>query len=407
MFRRLLRTDHAYRRHCDGPFAIERERYLRYCADSGATFITLRMKSNELLWAARLLPSTAPQGVGMKELLVMVRKRTSIHKGQTTRERFIAITRPWLRYLGWWRGPQAEIRFQDQLDQYVAWMRSERGFSASTIVQWQRQIRAFLRWYSESNRELSDLRPSDIDCYLTSAGAQRWSRISMRNNAGALRAFLRYAATRGACDPRLSASVRGPRIYGQESLPFAPAWSDVQRILADSLTDSRRDVRDRAILMLLAIYGMRSGEVASLQLAHVDWRKRGIHVFRLKRRQPQVYPLIQSVAEALSRYIDTVRPKSPHQEIFLGLHSPQRPLTGGAMHNVVSRRFLALGISVPRRGPHALRHACATRLIGEGLTLKEIGDHLGHRSTSATSIYAKVNLAALREVGDFDLGDLQ
>jgi site-specific recombinase XerD len=41
------------------------------------------------------------------------------------------------------------------------------------------------------------------------------------------------------------------------------------------------------------------------------------------------------------------------------------------------------------------------------MTLKEIGDHLGHRSTSATSIYAKVNIGSLREVGAFDLGDLQ
>ena len=52
-----------------------------------------------------------------------------------------------------------------------------------------------------------------------------------------------------------------------------------------------------------------------------------------------------------------------------------------------------------------MRHACAVRLLAEGLTLKEIGDHLGHRST-ATSIYAKVNMAALREVGAFDLGDV-
>jgi site-specific recombinase XerD len=342
----------------------------------------------------------------MRELLVMVRKRTSVHEGQTTRQRFIDITRPWLRHLGWWREPKPDFSFQSQLDAYVAWMRDERGFSPSTVVGWQRKIRAFLQWCSASERQLSDLRPADIDHYLASGGAQRWSRISVHHNAGALRAFLRYAAARGACDPRLPTTIRGPRIYDQESLPFAPAWSDVQRILADTLTDRRRDVRDRAILMLLAIYGMRSGEVASLQLDHVDWSKRVIRVFRLKRREPQVYPLILSVAAALARYIDTVRPKSPHREIFLGLQSPQRPLSAGAMHNVVGRRFLALGIRVAHRGPHALRHACATRLIGEGLTLKEIGDHLGHRSTSATSIYAKVNLAALREVGDFDLGDL-
>jgi integrase/recombinase XerD len=180
----------------------------------------------------------------------------------------------------------------------------------------------------------------------------------------------------------------------------------VQRILANTLTNQRRDVRDRAILMLLAIYGMRSGEVAALQLDHVDWRKRIIRVYRLKRREPQLYPLTASVAEALARYIDTVRPKSPHREIFLGLQSPRRPLTNCGIYRVVRRQFVALGVQIAHRGPHALRHACAARLMADGLTLKQIGDHLGHRSTSATSIYAKVNLTALREVGDFDLGDL-
>jgi site-specific recombinase XerD len=58
-------------------------------------------------------------------------------------------------------------------------------------------------------------------------------------------------------------------------------------------------------------------------------------------------------------------------------------------------------------GPHALRHSCAAKLLADGLTLKEIGDHLGHRSTSATMTYTKIDLASLRQVGDFDLGDLQ
>ena len=81
-------------------------------------------------------------------------------------------------------------------------------------------------------------------------------------------------------------------------------------------------------------------------------------------------------------------------------------MKAGSIFNVANRQFVALGIEAVHRGGHALRNACAVRLLAEGLTLKEIGDHLGHRSTSATSTYAKVNIAALREVGAFDLGDL-
>ena len=76
------------------------------------------------------------------------------------------------------------------------------------------------------------------------------------------------------------------------------------------------------------------------------------------------------------------------------------------MGQSVSRRLHALGVPLPHYGPHALRHACATHLLERGLSLKEIGDHLGHRSPEATRIYAKVDLAGLRAVGDFDLEGL-
>jgi len=73
---------------------------------------------------------------------------------------------------------------------------------------------------------------------------------------------------------------------------------------------------------------------------------------------------------------------------------------------LVSSRLSELSIQSQRRGPHSLRHACAGHLLAEGLSLKEIGDHLGHRSAYATRIYAKVDLAGLRAVANFELGGL-
>ena len=67
-------------------------------------------------------------------------------------------------------------------------------------------------------------------------------------------------------------------------------------------------------------------------------------------------------------------------------------------------RFARLGITGMPRGPHLLRHACASHLLEEGFSLKEIGDHLGHRNPQSTRIYAKVDLRGLREVARFEVG---
>lgn len=390
----------------DAPFADERNRYLSHCAAHGASPGVLRVKRNELLWIAQRLSPDADRGVGMAELLPIAQERQNLHGAATAARRVVDIARPWLRFLGWWREPAVPFSHGDQLDRYIAWMRDERGFTPSTVEQWGRMTRRFLRWCGEAGRQLGDLTAADIDNYVAAQGKGRWARVSSANMVSALRAFLRYAANEGWCSNGLAESVSRPRLYQQESLPYAPDWSAVQQMLADVDTDRPRDIRDRAILLLLALYGMRSGEVAALRLDQIDWAGRTLRLIRLKRRQPQIYPLLPAVAEALARYVDTVRPPSSCPEVFLCMQAPLRPLKAGSIFDVANRRFVALGIAAAHRGGHALRHACAVRLLAEGLTLKEIGDHLGHRSASATSTYAKVNMAALREVGAFDLGDV-
>jgi len=390
----------------DAPFADERNRYINHCAAHGSRPAVLRIKSNELLWIARRLGPDAHRGVGMTELLLIAQERQNLHGAATAARRVIDIGRPWLRFLGWWREPASPFSYQGQLDRYVTWMRDERGFTPSTVEQWGRTSRRFLRWCAEADRPLGDLTAGDIDNYIATQGKGRWARVSTASMVSALRAFLRYAAKEGWCSERLAESISRPRLYQQESLPYAPDWSAVQQMLADVDTDRPRDIRDRAILLLLALYGMRSGEVAALRLDQIDWAGRTLRLIRLKRRQPQIYPLLPTVAEALARYVDNVRPPSCCPEVFLCMQAPRRPLKAGSIFDVANRRFVALGIEAAHRGGHALRHACAMRLLAEGLTLKEIGDHLGHRSTSATRTYAKVNMAALREVGAFDLGDV-
>ena len=92
--------------------------------------------------------------------------------------------------------------------------------------------------------------------------------------------------------------------------------------------------------------------------------------------------------------------------LFLTLMAPFRGLHQTGVTTIVARRLDRLGVSVKRRGPHALRHAAAQHLLDHGMSMKVIGDFLGHSSLSSTAVYAKVNLKSLREVADIELGGL-
>lgn len=165
-------------------------------------------------------------------------------------------------------------------------------------------------------------------------------------------------------------------------------------------------LRARAILSLLAIYGLRSGEVSRLMLSDIDWREEVFVVNHSKRGGPQPYPLQRQVGDAILQYLKGGRPRCSCRHLFVTLTPPYRPLSTSALWALTSKRLRAAGIQCQRRGPHVLRHARATRLLHMGASLKEIGDLLGHRSLESVGIYAKVDVPALRAVAAVDLGGL-
>ena len=313
----------------------------------------------------------------------------------------------WLRFLGRFEEARpTPFLFDNLIKDFAHYMREERGLSEATIGGRCWHAAKFLTWLMSQNHCLADVSVRDVDAFLSWKGSQDWGRVSVATSARALRSFFRHAEMRGWCAGGIADGIHGPRLFKHESLSVGPAWADVQRLITSTDSDRPRDIRDKAILMLFAIYGFRSAEVAGLQLDQVNWERESFAIMRPKQRRAQEYPLIHSVCEAIIRSLQQVRRRCSRREIFLTLKAPFRRLSPGALHHLVSSRFGALQIESLHRGPHSLRHACAGHLVAERFSLKEVGDHLGHCSAFATRIYAKVNLAGLQEVGNFDLGGL-
>ena len=413
MFEELFKLPSVLARHKSAPYAEERKRYLSHCAQQGYARATLLVMAHELLWVARKL-SVYPTLRLTPEQIKAVAKgwaQREHHCGHAlnkrwTRARFIHVAKLWLHFLGCLHEPKEPIPFAPLVTDFSTWLEHERGLSSTTIRSWCGYLRQFLCWYSDKMRPFAAVRIMDVDEFLATCGTRGCSRVSINNMATALRAFFRYARTKGWCAASIAETIKGPRIYTQENLPSGPSWDDVRRLLVSMETNQSPDIRDRAIVMLFAIYGFRATEVAKLRLEDINWEHDQIIMCRVKGRGSQVYPLLPTVGNAIVRYLREVRPQSSRREVFLTLAAPLRPISTGGLHSLTSRRMVKLGIRTSHRGPHSLRHACAAHLVSEGFSLKEIGDHLGHRSSSATRIYAKVDLQGLREVATFDVGGL-
>jgi integrase/recombinase XerD len=294
-------------------------------------------------------------------------------------------------------------RFESWLAEFDDYMLNERGLAAATRRGRRFVINRFLSKMVAPGDSPASLTITDVDAFLQSLGEQGGhSRVSLQMVAGCLRAFFRYGATRGWCRNGLAEAINSPRVYSLDSLPTGPSWEDVKRLLALNEGNKPTDIRARAILMLLAIYGLRAGEVKQLRLDDFDWKGELLSVSCSKTRRTRVFPLSRPVGDAVLLYIKQVRPHTRHREVFLTLNG--RPL--GDIYSIVSPRLRQLGVTIPHHGPHALRHACATHLLAEGFSLKQIGDQLGHQDTDSTRIYAKVDISGLRKVADVDLGGL-
>ena len=413
MFEKLFKLPGVISRHQKAPFAEERRRYLLHCAQQGYAHATLRVMADDLFWVARKL-SIYPDFRLTTEQIRRAAKGWSergSYSGHMLNERwtsarFVRLANKWLRFLGYLREPADRTPFVHLITDFKKWMEDERGLSSKTIDRWCGYLKQFLCWYGAKKRPFSAVDIIDLDAFLPHCGQKGCSRVSINNMATGLRAFFRYTSKKGWCGLVIAEAIKGPRIFTQENLPSGPSRQGVSDLLAGMETNRPRDIRNRAIVMLFAIYGLRATEVATLRLEDIDWEHDLISVSRVKGRGRQIYPLSMTVGNAILRYLQEIRPRCSRREVFLTFSAPLRPISRGGLYSLTKRHMRQLGISSPHMGPHSLRHACAAHLVEEGFSLKEIGDHLGHRSSSATRIYAKVDLAGLREVAAFDLGGL-
>jgi site-specific recombinase XerD len=279
------------------------------------------------------------------------------------------------------------------LEQYRRYLLLERRLAATTIAGYECVARVFLKHRVRrcGGLELERLSAADVSEFVAFE-CQRLTDGAARGQVAKLRPFLVYLHVTAQITMPLRWAVPKVADMRGRAMPRALEPEAVAKLLASC--DRRRAVgcRDYAIVLLLVRLGLRSVEVAAMQLDDIDWRA-GEVLVRGKGGRRDRLPLPPDVGEALAGYLQR-RPPGESRAVFVGMLPPGGPLTRQAVGAIVSAACARAGI--PRAGAHRLRHTAATRMLQAGCSLAEIGQVLRHEQLRTTAIYAKVDYAALR-----------
>lgn len=279
---------------------------------------------------------------------------------------------------------------------YSCWLIGERGLAAATVLRYENLARRFLQQRAtvSGSRFVEDLGGADVVAFLV-LETGRVSVGAAKGRVAELRSLLKFLYLKGYTELALATAVPPVAGWHDTTLPVGLAPSEVSRLLAGCDRGSSDGIRDFAILMLVARLGLRSIEVARLELGDLDWRA-GEIVVRGKARRRDRLPLPCDVGQALSAYLRDARPVTTIREVFLAVKAPRRAIRADLVSDVTRRACERAG--VPRVGAHRLRHALATEMLRQGATLVEVSQVLRHRDLATTAVYAKVDLGTLRRV---------
>jgi integrase/recombinase XerD len=296
-----------------------------------------------------------------------------------------------------WVKSKPPSKFETILFEFESHRLSHRGVKKSTIKIERRYVGKFLEFLQCRRRPLNKTRITDIDSFLSRL-LKSMKKKTVAGAASAIRVFLRFLHVSGRIPTNLAPLVRSPMI-GKGDCRVLP-WNDVRRILRAINRRSTMGKRDFSMLLTMACYGMRAGELLGLRLDDINWKEETIRLTRPKNNTITYLPLLPAVAQSLAIYIREARPKhTSERQIFISTLAPYCSLKqAGSICYLLKKYAASAGIQNHFLGSHVLRHSHASRQIESAVPAKIVADILGHTDPKSVSTYTRVAIKRLRAI---------
>jgi integrase/recombinase XerD len=293
--------------------------------------------------------------------------------------------------------PALQELFAD-LAAFRAYIKSERGLAANTLLAYGRDLDRFARWFAAArpgdHRRLS---VQDFSRFVSAMREEKLAPPTIARHLVALKVFYRFLKLEGHIKDNAAELLGSPGLW--DRLPHVLSSAQVEALLRAPRPSDRYYLRDRALLETLYATGARASEVAGLTLrdVHLEQACARCHGKGDKQR---LVPLGKPCVDALRTYLTELRPKlcvrDPEaQALFLSRGA--KPLSRIMVWVLVKKYVRQAGIA-GKVSPHTLRHSFATHLLEGGADLRIVQELLGHANINTTQHYTHVDRKRLQAI---------
>lgn len=287
----------------------------------------------------------------------------------------------------------SSIKFQELHTCFIEFLQAEKK-SKNTIESYRNISCKFLMFIEKSG--YTDLKVVPLESTLKFFDKLRetWEAGSLRTAASGLRSFLRFAED----EKRLISALPDKLLRKRTIIPVLTEEEELA--VWDVLQTDTIFSRDKAIMTLALLTGIRAVDILNLRLKDIDWQGDVINIIQKKTNEPLVLPLLPIIGNALVRYITHDRPRTDSSFIFLSRNAPHVPLKEhSSCYTIVRKIFTQAGIRVNNelKGTRLLRHHVASKMLRKGVAIQTISSTLGHVNPNSVDVYLSTDEEKMRD----------
>lgn len=282
------------------------------------------------------------------------------------------------------------------LQPYLHHLKYERGLSALTIENYQRDILQMLSLANikEDQSQLNHINASQIRLFIAKLHSQKLGGKSLARMLSAWRGFFSYLIKYHQFDSNPCQAIKPPK--SAKSLPHALAPDQALQLL-NIKEDDDISLRDRAILELFYSSGLRLAELISVKIDDVDSHNGTVTVTG-KGNKTRIVPVGSFALDAIQLWLN-VRMHIQTQSSHLFVNPQGRPLSARTIQHRMKYWAIKQGLN-SNLHPHLLRHSFATHVLQSSGDLRAVQEMLGHANISTTQVYTHLDFQHLAKIYD-------